>query len=113
MEILPRFTQGKIKPKKQNDSQASYTKILSRQDGQIKPEQTAREIERMLRAFDPWPGVWTIIGNRRLKILKAKAVQKPSKTTIKTGDKYLLLKSVQPEGKKPMPAEEFFRGHRE
>ncbi|MCG2808734.1 MAG: methionyl-tRNA formyltransferase [Candidatus Portnoybacteria bacterium] len=101
LKILPRYIQGKINPKKQNNSKASYTKILSRQDGQIKPKQTAREIERMLRAFTPWPGVWTIIKKRRVKILKAKVVQGR-----------LLLETVQPEGKKPMTAEEFFRGLR-
>ncbi len=108
-EILPQYVQGKIKPKKQNDSEAVYTKILSRQDGQIDWRKSAQEIERMLRAFEPWPGIWTNFGKRRVKILKAKAVQKPRATAIKTGKGYLLLEIVQPEGKKPMSAKEFFR----
>ena len=113
LKILPKYLQKKIKPKKQDESLASYTKILTRQDGQISPKQTAQKIERMLRAFYPWPGVWTYFGKRRIKILKAKAVPKPSKTTIKTAKGFLSLEIVQPEGKKPMPAQEFFRGLRQ
>jgi len=112
LEILPQYIREEIKPKKQDDTKASYTKILSRQDGQIDLKKSAQEIERMLYAFYPWPGVWTYLKKRRIKILKAKAVQKPNKTTIKTSNGYLSLKIVQPEGKKPMPAEEFFRGLR-
>lgn len=112
LEILPQYIQRKIKPKTQNDTEASYTKILSRQDGQIDLKKSAQEIERMLLAFEPWPGVWTYLKKRRIKILKAKAVQKPSETTIETSKGYLSLEIVQPEGKKPMPAKEFFRGLR-
>lgn len=112
LEILPQYIQGKIKPKTQNDTEASYTKILSRQDGQIDFKKSAQEIERMLLAFEPWPGVWTYFKKRRVKIIKAKAVQKPSETTIETSKGYLSLEIVQPEGKKPMSAKEFFRGLR-
>ncbi|MEA2113192.1 MAG: methionyl-tRNA formyltransferase [Patescibacteria group bacterium] len=126
LEILPQYIQGKIKPKKQDNSKASYTKIFSRQDGLIDWKKSAKEIERMIRAFEPWPGVWTYVEQlggspqlrgdssqfRKIKILKAKAALKPSKMAIKTSKGYLLLKTVQPEGKKPMPAQEFFRGLR-
>lgn len=112
LEILPQYIRGEIKPEKQNDAEASYTKILSRQDGQIDLRKNAQEIERMLRAFYPWPGVWTYIKKRRIKILKAKAVQKPGETTIKTNKGYLSLEIVQPEGKKSMSGKEFFHGLR-
>lgn len=100
IEILPQYFQGKIKTKPQNESKASYTKILTRQDGQIDWQQSAVQIARQVRAFYPWPGAWTEFNGLRVKILKAKAV-----------DKKLLLEIVQPAGKKPMTGQEFFRGH--
>jgi methionyl-tRNA formyltransferase len=111
IKILPQYIQEEIKPKPQDENKASYTKILTRQDGKIDWDKSAQEIERMVRAFSPWPGTWTEFNDKRVKILKAKVVDKESKATIKTGDGYLFLELVQPAGKKPMTGEEFFRGH--
>jgi len=112
IEILPRYLQGKIKPQKQNERRASYTKLLTRQDGQINWKQNAREIERKIRAFHPWPGAWTYFNKKRVKILKARAVKKEDDAVMRAGKDYLLLEIVQPQGKKPMTGEEFFRGLR-
>ncbi len=98
---LPQYLEGKIKPKEQNHSQATYTKMLSRQDGEINLKKNARKNERKVRAFYPWPGTWTIIGKKRIKILKVKIIKDS-----------LVLEIVQPEGKKSMTWEEFKRGHK-
>jgi len=100
IEILPQYFEGKIQPVSQDHDQASYTKILSRQDGKIDWQKSAQEIERMVRAFYPWPGAWTIKEGKRLKVLKAKVVKDS-----------LVLEIVQPEGKREMTWEEFKRGH--
>jgi len=100
IEILPQYLQNKIKPQEQKHGQATYTKILSRDDGKIDWNKSAPEIERMVRAFYPWPGVWTEFNGQRVKILKVKIV-----------DQKLILELIQPAGKKPMTGEEFFRGH--
>jgi methionyl-tRNA formyltransferase len=112
IKMLPDYLNGKIKPKPQDEKEVSYTKIFTRQDGQIDWNQTAQEIERKIRAFYPWPGTWTYLNKKRVKIIKAKAVEKENQTTIKTKKGYLLLEIVQPEGKKPMTGEEYFRGHK-
>jgi methionyl-tRNA formyltransferase len=112
IEILPQYIKGEIKPKPQDENQASYTKILTRQDGRINWNKNAQEIERMVRAFCPWPGTWTEFNNKRVKILKAKVADKENKATVKTGNGYLFLELVQPAGKKPMTGQEFFKGHR-
>lgn len=113
VEILPDYLQGEIKPKPQDESRASYTKILTKQDGQINWQQSAEQIARQARAFYPWPGTWTEFDGLRVKILKAKAVENPlvGGATLPTGQGFLFLEMVQPAGKKPMTGQEFFRGH--
>ena len=110
IKTIPQYVQGEIKPKPQDEKNASYTKILTREDGKIDWRKSAESIERQIRAFTPWPGAWTIDG-KRLKILKAKVVDKKDGLTFKTKRGYLLLEMVQPEGKKTMSGEEFIRGY--
>lgn len=111
IEILPQYLQGKIKPQAQDEKQASYTKILTREDGQIDWQQSAQAIARKVRAFYPWPGTWADFNGKRVKILKARAVDKKQEATLSTREGFLLLELVQPAGKKPMTGQEFFRGH--
>jgi len=111
IKILPLYLNNKIKIQEQDESKASYTKILSREQGEIDLNKSAQEIERKIRAFYPWPGTWFYLNKKRIKILKAKAIKKEKETSIKTGKDFLLLEIVQPEGKKPMTGKEFFRGY--
>jgi|TARA_Y100000031_G_scaffold147908_2_gene183495 methionyl-tRNA formyltransferase len=112
IKTLPLYFQGKIKPQAQDESKASYTKTLTRQDGQIDWSQKAQVIERKIRAFYPWPGAWTEFNNQRVKVLKAKVIKEKQPASLATGQNYLLLELVQPAGKKPMSGQDFFRGHR-
>ncbi len=111
-QALPDYLTGRIKPKKQNESKAVYTKIITRQDGKIDlARETARQIHAKLRAFGAWPGIWTIINRKRVKILKAEPSQKPGPAALKTKQGYLVLELVQPEGKKPITGQEFSQGY--
>lgn len=112
IETLPQYLEDKIKPVAQEESRASYTKILTRQDGKINWQQSAREIARMVRAYHSWPGTWTEFNGLRVKILKVKLAEKQGPATIQTGQGLLSLELVQPAGKKPMTGQEFFRGHK-
>ncbi len=110
-KILPRYIRGEIEAKEQNEKEATYTKMLNRQDGKIDfKKETAETIERKIRAFHPWPGTWTIIGKKRIKILKAK-ITKKEPLAIKTKKGFLQLETIQPEGKKPMSVKEFLAGN--
>jgi len=111
MEILPQYIQGKTKPQAQDEIKATYTKTLKKEDGQIDWEKTAQEIERKVRAFYPWPGTWTYFNNQRVKILKAKVIDKKQEAALATGKDFLLLEMVQPAGKKTMTGQEYFHGH--
>ena len=100
IEAIPRLLAGKLPPLLQDDTKATYTKIFKKEDGKIDWKKPAKEIERQIRALNPWPGTYTIYNGKRLKILRAEAV----------GGK-LLIEEVQLEGKKPITFEDFLRGH--
>ncbi len=107
--ILPEYMKGKIKTRKQDDEQATYTKILTKADGRINWHQTPQEIERFIRAMTPWPGAWTMVeleqaGRRplkkRLKILSANLQNQK-----------LILDQVQLEGKTPTSWKQLQKGY--
>jgi len=117
IETIPKWISGKIKPKPQNESRASYTKILKREDGKIDWSEPAEKIERQIRAFYPWPGSFTFLKKDgkilRVKILEANIsrTEKKNQLSVKCGKNYLVIKKIQPESKKPMSAEDFLRGY--
>jgi len=102
IDTLPDWFARKIKPKKQNNLKASYTSQLTKADGKINlsNQPTPEKFDRMVRAFYPWPGVWTElqIVNRKSLIVKF------------LPDKPFL---IQPEGRKPMRVKEFLNGYPE
>lgn len=117
--ILPSYIAGKIKPRPQDHSKATYAPQLTREDGRINWQKSEQEIERFIRAMTPWPGAWTKIhqihsrsgiapaahcgsgkGEKRLKILEAH---------LEKGK--LVLDRVQLEGKKPITWKQFLAGH--
>jgi len=102
IKTIPLWIKGKIKEKLQDESKASYTKILTKEDGLINWRDPIEKIERQIRAFNPWPGAYTIYRGKMLKILEADIV-----------NNQLILKKVQLEGKKPMRFEDFLRGHQD
>ena len=100
IELIPNYLANKINLKPQNESEATYTKILRREDGLVNLRDNPFEIERKFRALTPWPGIYTIADNKRIKILK-----------LHLEDGKLILDKVQLEGKKPVSFEEFKRGY--
>ncbi|MFY9462661.1 MAG: methionyl-tRNA formyltransferase, partial [Candidatus Sungiibacteriota bacterium] len=78
IEILPRWVAGEIAPIAQDETHATYCKLLTKNSGRIDWGKPAEEIERMIRAYHPWPGTWTIwkteVGDRRIRIEEADAV---------------------------------------
>jgi len=59
MTILPRYLSGEMEPTEQDHSQATYTHMLNRDHGKIDWKASPEEIERLVRAYTPWPGTWT------------------------------------------------------
>ena len=65
---LEEYIKGEIKSIQQNNSKSSYVGMLSKKDGHIDWKKTAIEIERFIRAMNPWPGAFGTITNYELKI---------------------------------------------
>lgn len=107
VELIPSFIKGKIKLKPQNHEEATFTKIITKQDGFVEPIQLTKDPERLLsliKAMAPWPGVWTLIElngqEKRLKILKAHIE-----------DAKLVLDEVHLEGKNPVSWKQFYEAY--
>lgn len=123
IETIPKWIGGKIKPKPQNHKSATFTKIIKREDGRIDWNKSADEIERMFRAFTPWPGIFTMWNGKRLKILSLSIMAAPRRNIIgqiitykkgfavQTRKGLIVPKEVQLEGKNPQSVEEFLRAH--
>jgi methionyl-tRNA formyltransferase len=126
VKTIQPLVEGKIAPKPQSvESPTSYCRQLKKEDGKIDWQKPADYIERQIRAFDPWPGVYASFGKKTLKILKARVInitdpQRKAGFVFLTGDKKLAVQAakkslgiemLQLEGKKAMSAEEFLRGH--
>lgn len=109
-------------------SPTPYAKMLTRATGQVDWSLSAAQIERMIRALDPWPGTYTFLNGKTLKLWKAavlpdavgEAAKKPGTVRnvlkdaidIQTGEGILRIVELQPEGKKRMGADAFIRGYR-
>jgi methionyl-tRNA formyltransferase len=123
LEVLERIAAGKkLTPEKQDDSTATYAPLLTKEHGRIDWRQTAAEIDRQIRALNPWPGVWTMTADdKRLKIIGAELVDEtftepPGTITDRLGhvacggDTCIRLKMIQPENAKAMDVISAFNG---
>lgn len=121
--VLADYLEGRIEPREQDHVLATECGILSRDDGKIDWYWTSNKIERLVRAYNPWPGTWMELDGKRLKILAARI--RPNCDSCRPGEMFtwkgrpsmacshgtvLEFVTVQPEGKKPMSGEEFMRG---
>lgn len=122
LKCLPDYLEGKITPTPQDETQATYTKLITKEDGQINWNGEAAAIERQIRAYQPWPGAFTQFKGKLLKILRAETIAETHDAgkAWKTLDEYpaigtkagsLKLLEVQLEGKKSTSGVDFLRGH--
>jgi methionyl-tRNA formyltransferase len=119
-ELLVETVMMEKPPRRSQDhSQATYTKKLTKEDGHVDWTKPAVEIERMVRAFNPWPGAHTFAGDLMMKILCSgfvPDVSAPPGTVlpglvVATGAGGLRIQELQPAGKRRMSAADFLRGH--
>ena len=122
VETLPRYLSGALKPQPQNDAAATYTRPLHKDDGRIDWQQPATQIERMVRAYYPWPSAFTTWQGKRLKLLAAvitgsvagsepgHVYRSGQQVVVTTGAGGLALKQVQLEGRQAMEIKAFIAG---
>jgi methionyl-tRNA formyltransferase len=128
VEALALLERGAIVPVRQDPSQATLARILEKEDGRVDFGRTAAEIGARLRGFTPWPGAFTTLDGRMLKLLEAfpaaagegppgppgSAAVVPGRGLAVAcgGATALLVTRVQPEGRPAQPAADFANGLR-
>jgi methionyl-tRNA formyltransferase len=134
IKTIPDYISGKIKPVEQEHNKATYTKIIKKEDGKINWSKNAEEIERMVRAYYPWPNAWTTWNGKILKIIEADVLE--NKNNYQIGEIFvlqypyklenvgmllgvecskdvLIIKKLQLEGGKVLTTKEFLNGHKD
>jgi methionyl-tRNA formyltransferase len=126
VKTIPKWIAGEIKPVAQDHANATYTKMLRREDGHINWNKSAKEIERQIRAFTPWPGSFTFLRKTRIKIISGYVptesradefspgqtfIYKDNEFGVKTKGGIFVIEKLQPEGKGEITAKQFLNGH--
>ncbi len=140
VETLPRWFAGTLKPQPQDETQATHTQLLKKEEGIINWQLPAQVLARQVRAYTPWPGTATTWRGKTLKVLRATALELDDKVDrddgraevaqesepvgkvslqtldgarallVRCGQGFLRLDVVQLEGKRALSADEFVRG---
>ncbi len=128
VKCLALMEDDKISPVPQGED-FTYAKKLDKKMGLIDFGESAKTIECLVRGLDPWPSAYTFYNGKMLKIWKARVENETEKCIendapgtivnitendiyISTGNAYLVIEELQPEGKKRMKAADYLRGSR-
>lgn len=121
LETLAGFE--RIRPIPQDDAQSSYAPLLKKQDGHIQWDQSARAIDCRVRGVTPWPGAYTFLEGRRIKLYRTEPLGEPASAPpgtvvpgfpdelrVATGHGVLSLRELQGESGRRLPVADFLRG---
>ncbi len=134
-EVLVYWLRGELTPQPQNETEATFSSLISKEEGEIDWHLPVMDIWRRVRAFQPWPECYTKWQGKQLKIIEAVPLAGPSRMGrievgrvvalsptaerseaafgVHTGDGILGVLKVQLEGKRAMSGAEFLRGQRQ
>jgi methionyl-tRNA formyltransferase len=123
IDTLTLYLSGELIPQPQDDASATYAPMIKKEDGGLDFSQTAVQLERKIRAFNPWPGAFTYWKDQMLKIHCAHVADLPSASpgkkvvyqglpAIATGMGILLLDELQLAGRTVQTGKVFLQGAR-
>ncbi|WP_440054625.1 methionyl-tRNA formyltransferase [Pseudoalteromonas sp. T1lg65] len=121
IKTLANLGSGNCQAEPQNDALANYAKKLSKEEANVDWTQSALQIERNIRAFNPWPICFTSMAGNVVKLWQAQVIDQHGQPgTVLNSDKHgivvacgeqaLQITMLQPQGKKPMSAQDFLNG---
>lgn len=123
IETLGGYFSGAIQPQPQPEDGVTYAPQIKKEEGEIDWAQDAVSIERLVRAFTPWPGTFTAFDGKMLKIhageagsgdlTPGKVAQEGERVAIGTGDGVYYPMELQLAGKKSLPIDDFVRGRQD
>ncbi|MFA5318705.1 MAG: methionyl-tRNA formyltransferase [Patescibacteria group bacterium] len=125
IKYIADYIEGRLKLQKQNEKQASQAPKLTRDSGKINWSKSAEEIERLIRAYYPWPGTWCKWNSKTLKIISVSNIiqinkHKPGaiflhnkELAVQCAENAITIKELQLEGKNKMTSQEFLAGHKD
>jgi methionyl-tRNA formyltransferase len=124
LQALDLLRQDKLIPIRQDHSLATEAPLLTKEDGRLDWNRPAAELHCLIRGLDPWPGAYSFVDGQRFRFFAPEIVHKecrqPAGTLIladhqglliATAQDSLLIKEIQPEGKKRMTVEAYLCGH--
>jgi methionyl-tRNA formyltransferase len=123
IETLAKLKSEGLPGKAQDKSRATYAPLLKKEDGRIDWSKDAKSLDAFIRGMNPWPGAFTFLSGKRLKVLKGKALENPTREkpgtvlegfpddlNVATGRGALALHEVQLESAKRLAIKDFLRG---
>ncbi len=126
LETLEQLASGTAVAQKQDDSQANYAQKLSKEEARLDWTLSAAQLERCIRAFNPWPVSYFTIDEQPVKVWAATVIDKKiteapgtiiaadkSGIQIATAEGVLNMTQLQPAGKKAMSAQDILNSRRE
>lgn len=126
IETLKQLTNGSAKPEVQDEALVTHAEKLSKEEARVDWSLSAEQLERCIRAFNPWPMSWMEIDGQPVKVWQASVIHTETDATpgtivdankhgiqVATGSGILNLQSLQPAGKKAMSAQDLLNSRRE
>src|SRR5215216_2168981 len=122
IETLPDYLSGKIQLMPQPEEGVTYAPMLKKEEGRLDFTGPAEELERQVRAFNPWPGTFMDFDGALLKVHRTHVTTEmenaeigqrlvyQDQPAVGAGGGLLILDEVQPAGKKPMNGKSFLAG---
>ncbi len=114
-EYLPRYLSGDLQPRAQpHPDRATYSRKLTKADGQLNLSRPAAKLERQIRAFVDWPQSRIRLGTVDVIITAAHVSDHETELSLRCGDStYLAIDRLKPAGKKEMPVGAFLAGYQD
>jgi methionyl-tRNA formyltransferase len=124
IDTLKGLADKTIQPVSQDHSLATYAPMLTKDDGLINWNQPAESLESFIRGVTPWPGAYTFLGDKRLKIFRSRPITTeitappgtvlqgfPDELRIAAGKGVLSIEEIQGASGKRLSIKDFLRGH--